>query len=184
MLIAISNVAIRMDSFPVLYTARLILRKLTVDDIRLLVKYANNRKISDNVLNIPFPYNEPDAVFRISYVVQGFKKKERYVFAIEDRDTEKFIGEISLHLDIQKNIAQLSYWVGEPFWGNGFATEAASAIIQFSFEKLQLAMIFAECRVDNLGSEKVMMKNKMTRRGINGNVVQYMMMKEEYFASE
>jgi RimJ/RimL family protein N-acetyltransferase len=112
-------------------------------------------------------------------VVQGFKKKERYVFGIEDRGTEKFIGEISLHLDMQKNIAQLSYWVGEPFWGKGFATEAVSVIIQFGFEKLELAMIFAECRVDNLGSEKVLMNNKMTRRGMNGNVVQYVMVKEE-----
>lgn len=54
-----------MEIFPELTTNRLKLRKIQVDDVSSLVKYANNKKISDSVLNIPYPYQEPDAVFRI-----------------------------------------------------------------------------------------------------------------------
>ncbi len=64
-----------MEFFPELNTKRLKLRKIQVEDIPSLVKYANNKKISDHILNIPYPYQEPDAVFRISYIVQGFKNK-------------------------------------------------------------------------------------------------------------
>src|ERR1044072_3086704 len=106
----------KMLVFPELYTERLHLRQLQADDIPALVKYANNKKISDYVKNIPHPYQEPDAVFRISYVVQGFKAKARYVFSIVHREQEELIGEIGLHMDNGGEVAQLGYWIAEPFW--------------------------------------------------------------------
>src|SRR5215203_5117272 len=124
-----------MDVFPELNTKRLTLRQISIEDVPSLLKYANNKKISDNILNIPYPYGEPDAVFRISYVVQGFKNKARYIFAIIFQESKELVGEISLHLDNRKNIGQLGYWVGEPFWGKGIATEAAKAVLKFGFEK-------------------------------------------------
>jgi ribosomal-protein-alanine N-acetyltransferase len=169
-----------MDVFPELNTNRLKLRKISIEDIPSLVKYANNKKISDNVLNIPHPYGEPDAVFRISYVVQGFKSKARYVFAITFQKSEEFIGEIGLHLDRQKNIAELGYWIGEPFWGKGLATEATKAVLRFGFEKLSLNMIFANCHVENKASENVLLNNGMKKTGINGHVVQYRLTNEDF----
>lgn len=81
-----------MDSFPILFTSRLCLRKIEVEDISSLVKYANNRKISDYIINIPYPYQEPDAAFRISYVVQGFKKKARFVLLLFIRQTMNLLA--------------------------------------------------------------------------------------------
>ena len=114
-----------MEIFPELNTNRLKLRKIRIEDIPSLVKYANNKKISDNIINIPYPYREPDAAFRISFVVRGFKNKIRYVFAIILKESEELIGEISLHLLDKKNHhGQLAYWLGEPFWNQGITTEA------------------------------------------------------------
>lgn len=169
-----------MDVFPELNTNRLKLRKMGIEDIPTLVKYANNKKIADNVLNIPYPYQEPDAVFRISYVVQGFKSKARYVFAIIFQESEELIGEIGLHLDNSRNIAQLGYWVGEPFWGKGIATEATGAVLKFGLEKLNLDMIFAECHVENKASEKVLLNNGMKKNGTGGSVTQYRLTKQEF----
>ena len=45
-----------MDRFPTLYTSRLILRKIEPEDVPALVKYADNKKISDEIVSIPFPY--------------------------------------------------------------------------------------------------------------------------------
>lgn len=168
-----------MDLFPVLYTNRLVLRKITSEDIPSLLKYGNNKKIAANVLNIPYPYQEPDAVFRIAYVSQGYKNKARYVFSIVVRESEEFIGEVSLHLDSQKNIAQLAYWLGEPFWNRGIATEATRAVVEFGFAKLNLDMIFGECLIENKASEKVMLNNGMKRAIVQGNVVQYAKQKEK-----
>ncbi|MCD6012165.1 MAG: family N-acetyltransferase [Flavipsychrobacter sp.] len=171
-----------MDIFPLLYTPRLQLRKIEVDDIPSLVKYAGNKKISDYVLNIPYPYNEPDAVFRISYVVQGFKNKARYVFAIILKETGEFIGEIGLHMDSNNGTAQLGYWVGERFWNKGIATEAVKKVLEFGFTKLELNRIFATCHVDNPASGKVLLNNGLKNKNTNGNVTQYVITKQEYEA--
>lgn len=169
-----------MDSFPELNTNRLKLRKLTIEDVPSLVKYANNKKVSDNILNMVHPYQEPDAVFRISYVFNGFKNKTRYVFAIVLKERNELIGEISLHLNNTGNMAELGYWIGEPFWGKGFATEAARAVLQFGFSRLALDCIYATCNAENEGSWAVLLNNGMIKDKTNGSILQYSMTKQEY----
>jgi ribosomal-protein-alanine N-acetyltransferase len=169
-----------MDIFPQLYTTRLILRKIQIEDIDALVKYADNKKISDRVLNIPYPYREPDAVFRISYVVQGFKNKSRFVFSIVLKETQEFIGEISLHLGQNMKIAQMGYWVGEPFWNKGVATEAIEAVLNFGFQKLNLEQVFATCHEDNQGSIKALLKNGMVVVDDSGSIIQVALEREAW----
>ena len=166
-----------MELFPELNTQRLKLRIITAQDIPSLVKYGNNEKIANRVLNMPYPYQEPDAVFRISYVHQGFKNKTRYAFGIIFKETGELIGEISLHLD--KNIAQLAYWIGEPFLNKGIATEATRTIVKFGLENLGLDMIYADCYVENKASQKVLLNNRMKEAGITGNVAHYRFKKQE-----
>jgi [ribosomal protein S5]-alanine N-acetyltransferase len=162
-----------MTHFPQLYTNRLILRKIQVEDIPALVQYANNKNVSKYILNIPYPYQEPDAVFRISYVHQGFKANSRYVFSIVLKEADAFIGEISLHLDGQKPIAQLAYWIGEPFWNQGIVTEAIARVLVFGFEVLQLELVFATCDAENVASVKVLEKNGLSKTGATGDILQY-----------
>lgn len=167
-----------MEVFPELHTPRLHLRKLQVEDFPSLILYANNRKISDQILNLPHPFQEPNAVFRISYVVQGFKNKTRYAFAIVLRARDELIGEISLHLE-EGNKAQLAYWIGEPFWGRGIATEAARAVLKFGFEQLTLDLVYATCHVENKASEKVLLNTGMKWNGFAGTLVQYSRSKQD-----
>lgn len=162
-----------MDRFPTLFTERLKLRKIEVEDVPSLLKYVNNQKITDNITNFPYPYREPDAVFRISYVFQGFKAGSRFVFAITMKEEDELIGEISLHLNEDRKQAELGYWVGEPFWGKGIATEAASAVINFGFEKIGLEKVFATCHINNPGSIKVVEQNGLAKESENGNVGLY-----------
>jgi [ribosomal protein S5]-alanine N-acetyltransferase len=164
-----------MEHFPTIYTQRLVLRKLTPDDFSSLVMHANNRKVAQNILNMPYPFSEPQAVFRMHYVVQGFKNKERLVFAVALKDTNELIGEISLHLEKSRNIAQLAYWIGEPFWGRGFATEAAISVIRFGFDTSGFQLIFAECHPDNIASQKVLIKCGMTQKPSSGGILRYVM---------
>lgn len=163
-----------MNHFPTLYSDRLILRKLNVEDIPALVRHANNKKIADRIVNIPFPYREPQAAMRISYVVQGFKEQGRYVFAVIHKERDELIGEISLHRNnANRNQAQLAYWIGESFWGQGFATEAAKTIIRYGFETLGLELVYADCRPENIASEKVMQHCGMERVENRGDLLLY-----------
>ena len=173
-----------MKDFPQLFTDRLHLRKIHIYDIPLLVKYANNKQVSDHILNIPYPYQEPDAVFRIRYVNEGFKTNSRYVFAIVLKETNEFIGEISLHLDDKKDVAQLAYWIGEPFWKNGFATEAVKAILKFGFETLNVDLIFATCDEKNLASTRVLEKNEMRKKRSTGSILEYTSNQQEYLLKQ
>lgn len=159
--------------FPSLYTERLLLRKIIVDDIPCLLKYGNNPKISAYILNIPYPYQEPDAVMRISYVHQGVIAGTRYVFSITLNETEELIGEISLHLDDERKKAQLGYWIGEPLWNKGLATEAIHSILLFAFNKLGLDMVFAGCKAENIASVRVLEKNNFKQAHITGSLLQY-----------
>ncbi len=159
-----------MNDFPEIHTERLTLRKIGIDDIPALVKYANNKKISDYVLNIPYPYNEPDAVFRIGYVVQVYQKKLRYVFSLVLKETSELIGEIGLHLVQNDGTAQLGYWVGEPYWNKGLVTEAIETVIHFGFDKLNLNTIYATCHNTNGASGKVLLKNGFVEETNNGSI--------------
>lgn len=182
-----------METFPQLNTNRLILRKIKLSDAPALIKYAGNKKISDQILNIPYPYSEEDAVYRMNFVYQGFKNKERFVFAITLNGSDELIGEIGLHLDKSNNCAQFGYWIAEPFWGKGIASEALAAILEFGFKTLNLNKITATHYPNNPASGKVMVNNKMIKEAelkahykVNDeyrDVVQYRLTKEEYLAN-
>ncbi|MEL6254272.1 MAG: GNAT family N-acetyltransferase [Bacteroidota bacterium] len=166
-----------MDYFPTLYSPRLILRKIEIDDIPALLKHANNKKIADRIPNLPFPYKEPQAVFRISYVVQGFKQKKRFVFAIILKETEELIGEISLHKEGEK-LAQVAFWLSESYWKQGFTTEALKATLEFGLGKAGYDQIYATCRPDNPASAQVMLKNGMKQGKDQGNLHFFSIQKE------
>ena len=69
-------------SFPEIITPRLLLRRLTVSDFDMLIRQVNARKIADQLLNIPYPYSEDDAVKRLNFIIEGFENGDRYVFVI------------------------------------------------------------------------------------------------------
>jgi [ribosomal protein S5]-alanine N-acetyltransferase len=179
-----------MEAFPEIITKRLKLRKAELTDVPSLMKYAGNKKISDQIFNIPYPYLEEDAVFRINFVYQGFNSKVRYVFAITFEDSQELIGEIGLHLDKSNNSAQFGYWIGEPFWNKGIATEATAAILEFGFQQLNLNKIYATHYPENPASGKIMLNNNMIKEAelkehylidnVSRTVIQYRLTKGEY----
>jgi RimJ/RimL family protein N-acetyltransferase len=181
-----------MSDLPIVNTKQLSLRKIRSEDIPSLIKYCNNPKISDQIINIPYPYGEEEAKKRISFVLEGLEKGERYVFAITLKGTDELIGEIGLHLDKTNNSAQFGYWIGEPFWGKRIATEALAAILKFGFEQLNLNKIYATHYPENKASAKVMINNKMIKEAemkehykVNNSyrdVIQYRLTKKEYLS--
>jgi RimJ/RimL family protein N-acetyltransferase len=175
-----------------LESERLILNSLSYKDIPKIIEYANNSKISDSVINIPFPYFEKDAVFWINLANQGRKSGYVYNFAVrlkEDKNLD-FMGGIGLMLDPKHNRAELGYWIAEPFWNKGLMSEAVGKVIEFGFETLELNKVIANHFPSNPASGKIMIKNKMIKeaeikehfkKGDNYlDIIQYRLTKEEY----
>ncbi|RQP08877.1 MAG: N-acetyltransferase, partial [Chryseobacterium sp.] len=146
-----------------LYTARLKLGKLEAKDILQIVRCANNRNISENTLNLPYPYTETNARFWIEMQSNGFRNGTEFIFGIYTEDDHKFVGGIGLHLDRQNNKAELGYWIAEPFWNRGYATEAAEAVLKFGFDTLKLNKIFATHFLHNPSSGRIMQKIGMKK---------------------
>jgi len=148
-----------------LETKRLVIRSPRASDIPRIVKFANNSKVADMTLNIPFPYEEKDAIFWINNANQGLKDESQFTCAICQKPTNEFIGGIGLGVNRRFNRAELGFWIAEPFWNNGFATEAVGEIIKFGFEEIELNKILATHLPNNPASAKVMAKNGMVREG-------------------
>jgi len=179
-----------MDSLPVLETDRLRLRMPNAEDIPRMVQHANNKKISNMTLSMPHPYHEKDAIYWINMANQGFEDKNHFIFAICKQSDNLFMGGIGLRLNTRFNRAELGFWIGEPFWNNGYVTEAIGKILEFGFERVGLHKIHASHFVNNPASGKVMRKNGMIREGElvdhikKGDkyltIIQYRLTKDEY----
>jgi RimJ/RimL family protein N-acetyltransferase len=136
----------------VLETDRLTLRKPTLADVKTIARLANDRLVAQNTRQLPHPYRQDDAVRFIQTQAQAGNDS---VFLIElDFRPIGMVG-----LDWRNETApELGYWLGVEHWGQGFATEAARAAIDFSFEEFDIAQLVSGARVANPASRNVLEK--------------------------
>lgn len=104
-------------------TERLVLTAPVLAHAPAIAQLANNANVHRWMARLPFPYALSDAEFFITKIARGDTE-----FAWSILAGETFIGTVGLHL--QPDMApELGYWLGEPYWGHGYATEAARAVI-------------------------------------------------------
>ncbi len=152
-------------SFPVLETERLKLRRLELTDAETVRLLAGAEEVAATTLLIPHPYPEGAAEEWIRHTqVEGAEGKD-YTFAVTRLTDSLFLGAISLHINLAHNRAELGYWIGVPYWGQGYATEAAKRMLKFGFEELTLNRIFAGYFVNNPASRRVQEKAGMKYEG-------------------
>ena len=142
-------------------TARLALGPATESDIPELVPLIGVREIAATTLRIPHPYEEKHAREFFATV----PKENELRIAIRLRGTGRLCGGIGLHPEMQHPRAELGYWIGVPFWGNGYATEAAKAVVRYGFEHFKFNRIYAAHFLGNDASGKVLQKIGMQYEG-------------------
>jgi RimJ/RimL family protein N-acetyltransferase len=145
--------ALREQSIPVLETERLILRPPRFEDAKAIAALANDRRIAENTARIPHPYRVADAEAFIAGVnVPGGET----VFLITDLG-DTILGGCGVGV-LDGQGPELGYWLGVPFWGQGYATEAVRAVIDYAFTELDCAFLNAGARVTNPASRRVLEK--------------------------
>jgi RimJ/RimL family protein N-acetyltransferase len=155
-----------------LRTARLLLRSFENEDIPAIVRLAGAKQIAATTLMIPHPYAEDDARNFLAKANEDFTEGLSAIFAISILPGHELCGAVGLHIADSHKRAELGYWIGIPYWGRGFATEAAGAAVAFGFETLGLHRIYAHHFSENTASQRVLEKIGMRHEGRSREHVQ------------
>lgn len=151
---------------PKLTTDRLFLRPFALSDAPDVQRLAGHRAIADTTANIPHPYPDGVAATWIASHAEQLEQGTAVVYAITLKTTLELVGAISLFsIRPAFDRAEMGYWMGVPYWNQGYCSEAAQAVIRYAFDTLGLNRVFAEHMVRNPGSGRVMQKAGMTCEG-------------------
>ncbi|MCX5760490.1 MAG: GNAT family N-acetyltransferase [Gemmatimonadetes bacterium] len=154
-----------MRKLPTLETDRLVLRPFLLSDATVVQRLAGDRAVADTTLTIPHPYVDGLAEQWIVGHEGAWTRHEMAVFAVTEPESG-LVGAISLRIELAQQRAELGYWIGVPFWGIGYATEAARAMVAFGFQKLGLHRVYAQHFTRNPSSARVMTKIGMRHEGV------------------
>ena len=136
----------------VLETERLMLRRPTLADVKAIARLANDRRIAEMTRRLPHPYSQDHAV---QFVRAIANEPRESVFLIENNFAPIGVAGIDWS---QPDAPELGYWLGVEHWGQGFATEAARAVIDFTFEEFDVEHLISGARVANPASRNILEK--------------------------
>jgi len=121
-------------------------------DIEAMTVWLSDFDVARMTSRVPHPYTEEHAEEFLALPPDG-----RHVFAVERKQDGLFLGMTGLHPDGDGG-HEFGYWLGKPFWGAGYATEAAGRLVRYAFEALGLETVHAGWFADNPASGHVLAK--------------------------
>ncbi len=159
--------AIDLPPQPTLTTERLILRPLRESDATAVAAGAGDKRVARYLIQVPSPY--PIALARawVRHRSQWWELGRGVTLAIADRAApSELLGTASLRRYARDRRAELGYWLIAAAWGQGYATEATRAIVDYGFRSFNLARVYAMVLAGNTISERVLDKLGMIREGV------------------
>jgi RimJ/RimL family protein N-acetyltransferase len=152
-LIRPSPPTVREGTNAIIKTPRLLLRAPRAEDAASIATIANDRRIAENTVRIPHPYTLADAQAFIAFV-GGSDHDVAFVVTLPDGH---IIGTCGMGSPGGKG-PEIGYWLGVAYWNNGYATEAARAVVNHAFTAFRYDMLEAGARVSNPASRRVLEK--------------------------
>ena len=145
--------SVREGSIAVLQTERLVLRAPRPDDAKAITSLINDRRIAENTARIPHPYALADAHAFLAEINRD-PGEPSFLITLADGTV---IGGCGIHI-LSAGDPELGYWIGVPYWGRGYVTEAARALIDHAFGALGYERLTSRARVSNPASRRVLEK--------------------------
>lgn len=141
-------------------THRLVLRAPADADADAITALASDREIAATTLRIPHPYTRADASAFIDFANQAMRSGSALIAFIERTDAgpNAVIGSIGLEISAEHRRAEIGYWIGKPYWGRGYATEAGRAVVRVAFAVLGLDRVCSHHFGGNVASGRVLEK--------------------------
>lgn len=144
-----------LDVRPAVATARLTLRGPTVADVAPMAELANDLGVAGALARMPFPYTVEHAMEGLARMA-AYDPRRDVAFAVEHRSFG-FIGMLGFH-EREPRRPEVGYWLGRPFWGRGYATEALAAALGWAAREWGRNAIWAGHFADNPASGQVLCK--------------------------
>jgi RimJ/RimL family protein N-acetyltransferase len=119
-------------------TDRLILREFSLEDAPNVQRLVGEWEVAYSLLIVPHPYEEGMAQEWIATHHPAYEAGERVSWAVTLREEGALVGSITLHLHPPHDNAELGYWIGKPYWGCGYATEAAEEVVRATASKISV----------------------------------------------
>ncbi len=149
---------------PRLVTARLVLDAFTLEDVPTVVELCQHPEVYATTLRIERPYQPEHAIGWISGHLSRFLQGAAVNLAI--RAEGRLVGSVSLDIERASDSAVLGYYMGRPYWGRGYATEAVRAMVAYGFQECRLEKITADHFAGNAASGRVLEKAGFSREGL------------------
>jgi [ribosomal protein S5]-alanine N-acetyltransferase len=153
------------SSLEFLSTPRLWLQPLKDDDAEAMTRLLQAPEIASSAAGIPYPFSIQDAYAWIKESSETARYGTGFTLGVFREPDAVFIGSVALSIWPQHRRGEIGYWFGKPYWGQGYATEAAARVLQAGFEDLGLNRIQANCYPRNAASARVMQKIGMAYEG-------------------
>ena len=153
-----------MKPYPELRTDRLTLRKFVPEDAPEVQRLVGAREVA-RTLPVPHPYEDGMAEEWIASHRPAFEAGRSVTLAVVLREDGALISCVSLLLNARDENAELGFWIGAPYWGRGYATEAVGGVLRYGFEELGLHRVHASHLGNNPASGRVMRKAGMSYEG-------------------
>ena len=136
----------------ILESERLILRPPRPTDIQSMTVWLSDFDVSKMTSRVPYPYGEGDAEAFLAMA-------DEHRFVIQRKSDGVFLGMTGLHAEEGPETGyEFGYWLGKPFWGFGYATEAAHRLVSHAFAALDQGTVHAAWFYDNPASGRVLAK--------------------------
>lgn len=140
------------------YTERLKLRQTEVRDAAAFSKLASDFDVARMTGSIPFPFPLLAAEFKIMSFHAGKRRGLAHPYTITLKDDDEMMGVVDLFKRDADSLWEIGYWIGRPYWGKGYMTEACAALLAEADNSLGPDDRTAGAFTDNLGSARVLKK--------------------------
>ena len=134
----------------IINTERLTLKKIEKKDLNVLVNHLNNWNVVKWLANVPYPYTLNDAEKWLD-----ISSKEQLALNIYLKSI--LIGGITIDKRTTNNSPVLGYWIGEEYWGKGYAIEACNSLISYFFSNHSENILYASHMLKNEKSKKILL---------------------------
>lgn len=171
------------NMIPIICSGGLVIRKYQLKDIELFYEYTRDPELSKHLLCKPTK-SKADAERFIRGIREKYYTDKETRFIIADLKTNKLVGAISLYIVGNKNTVELGYWIGKPYWGQGYMTNVIISVIERlktipEIEAVQIiayrnnlasikvaekaGLIEIESKDDNVNAAQILMGLKLTK---------------------
>ena len=155
----------RAQRFESLDTERLLLRRLRVSDLEAFLAYRNDPEVARYQAWEACDEGEARGMIQALEREEPATPGEWFQFAVELRATEGLIGDLGFRVETDGKQAELGYTFAREHWGEGYASEAVSGLLNYAFRDLGLHRVYAITDQENRSSAALLERLSLRREG-------------------